>query len=152
MEEEKAFVRNPRATDLPLISGGFAFHIENVKLVQTLEKIAMEMGVEFVEGRVSGVERGPKGIAALCLEDGRRMQADFFVDCSGFRSELLGRTLEEPFISYDRALFCDRAVIGGWDRTTETILPYTIAETMDAGWAWQIEHEHHINRGYVYSS
>ena len=152
MEEEKAFLRNPRATDLPLISGGFAFHIENVKLVQTLEKIAMEMGVEFVEGRVSGVERGPEGIAALFLEDGRRMEADFFVDCSGFRSELLGRTLEEPFISYDRALFCDRAVVGGWDRTTEPILPYTIAETMDAGWAWQIEHEHHINRGYVYSS
>jgi tryptophan halogenase len=23
---------------------------------------------------------------------------------------------------------------------------------MDAGWSWQIEHEHHINRGYVYSS
>ncbi len=23
---------------------------------------------------------------------------------------------------------------------------------MDAGWAWQIEHEHHINRGYVYCS
>jgi tryptophan halogenase len=23
---------------------------------------------------------------------------------------------------------------------------------MDAGWAWQIEHEHHVNRGYVYSS
>ena len=34
----------------------------------------------------------------------------------------------------------------------EPILPYTIAETMDAGWAWQIEHEHHINRGYVYCS
>ncbi|HET6408229.1 MAG TPA: tryptophan 7-halogenase, partial [Chthoniobacteraceae bacterium] len=53
---------------------------------------------------------------------------------------------------YDRSLFCDRAVIGGWDRTTEPILPYTTAETMDAGWSWQIEHEHHINRGYVYSS
>ena len=23
---------------------------------------------------------------------------------------------------------------------------------MNAGWAWQIEHEHHVNRGYVYSS
>ena len=32
------------------------------------------------------------------------------------------------------------------------ILPYTTAETMDSGWAWQIEHEHLINRGYVYSS
>jgi tryptophan halogenase len=65
---------------------------------------------------------------------------------------LLGRALEEPFLSYDRSLFCDRAVVGGWERTTEPILPYTTAETMDAGWAWQIEHEHHINRGYVYSS
>ena len=58
----------------------------------------------------------------------------------------------EPFRSYQDALFCDRAVIGGWPRTEEPILPYTTAETMDAGWCWQIEHEHFINRGYVYSS
>ena len=43
-------------------------------------------------------------------------------------------------------------MVGGWVRTAEPILPYTTAETMDAGWAWQIEHEHHVNRGYVYSS
>jgi tryptophan halogenase len=43
-------------------------------------------------------------------------------------------------------------VVGGWERTSEPILPYTTAEQMDAGWAWQIEHEHHVNRGYVYSS
>ena len=43
-------------------------------------------------------------------------------------------------------------MIGGWPRTSEPIKPYTVAETMDAGWCWQIEHEHWINRGYVYSS
>jgi tryptophan halogenase len=43
-------------------------------------------------------------------------------------------------------------VIGGWARTNEPIKPYTLAETMDAGWCWQIEHENWINRGYVYSS
>jgi tryptophan halogenase len=43
-------------------------------------------------------------------------------------------------------------VIGGWPRTSEPLLAYTTAETMDAGWCWQIEHEHWINRGYVYSS
>ncbi len=42
--------------------------------------------------------------------------------------------------------------MGGWERTAEPILPYTTAETMDSGWAWRIDHEHHINRGYVYSS
>jgi tryptophan halogenase len=76
-----------------------------------------------------------------------------FVDASGFRSELLGRALEEPYVSYASSLFCDRAVIGGWTRgSDEPILPYTTAETMDAGWAWRIDHEHHVNRGYVYCS
>jgi hydrogenase maturation factor len=64
----------------------------------------------------------------------------------------LGRTLGEPFLSFEDALFCDRAVIGGWPRTDEPIKPYTVAETMDSGWCWQIEHENWINRGYVYSS
>ena len=151
MAAGKAFPRNPNGGG-PDMSGGFGFHIENKKLVETLEFMAAELGVDFIEGKVSGTERGPAGITALRLEDGQRLAADFFVDCSGFRSELLGGALAEPFVSYDRALFCDRAVVGGWDRTDEPILPYTIAETMEAGWAWQIEHEHHINRGYVYCS
>ena len=152
MEAAKAFPRNPHADGAPDMNVGFGFHIENLKLVATLEGLAQELGVELIEGRVSGAERGPEGIGALRLDDGRRLEADLFVDSSGFRSELLGRALEEPFESYDRALFCDRAVIGGWERITEPILPYTIAETMEAGWAWQIEHEHHVNRGYVYCS
>lgn len=147
----KAFPRQPDGC--PDIQGWHAFHIENKKLVDVLELVACENGVEIIDGKVIGSDRLPEGgLAAVHLEDGRRLGADFFIDCSGFRSELLGRTLEEPFVSFDRSLFCDRAVVGGWDRTTEPILPYTTAETMDAGWAWQIEHEHHVNRGYVYSS
>src|SRR4029077_4005543 len=92
------------------------------------------------------------GITALHLESGERVTADLFVDASGFRSELLGRTLEVPYLSFEQYLFCDRAVIGGWPRTDEPIKPYTVAETMDAGWCWQIEHEKWINRGYGYAS
>ena len=152
MEAGRAFPRNLRAGGVPEMSVAYGFHIENVKLVETLEMIATAAGVTFIEGKMSGAERGPKGIAALLLEDGRRLEAELFVDCSGFRSELIGRTMGEEFEDYRRALFCDRAVIGGWERTTEPILPYTIAETMEAGWAWRIDHEHHINRGYVYCS
>ena len=65
---------------------------------------------------------------------------------------LLSRTLQEPFNSFSDSLFCDRAIVGNWDRTTEPILPYTTAETMDCGWCWQIHHEPTINRGYVYCS
>jgi tryptophan halogenase len=151
MRQDKAFPR--QSNGCPDIQPWHAFHIENKKFVDVLELVAREVGVEIIDGRVTGSERGPAGIAAVHLEDGRKIKADFFIDSSGFRSELLGKALEEPFISFDRSLFCDRAVVGGWDRQPdEPILPYTTAETMEAGWSWQIEHEHHVNRGYVYSS
>lgn len=148
----KVFPRQPNGA--PDVQGWHAFHIENQKFVSVLELVARQAGVEIVDGKVTSTERLPDGgIAAVHLEDGQRLAADFFIDCSGFRSELLGKALAEPYVSFDKSLFCDRAVVGGWDRgPDEPILPYTTAETMDAGWSWQIEHEHHVNRGYVYSS
>jgi tryptophan halogenase len=151
MAQKKAFPRQKNGTG-PEIPPWHAFHLENPKLVACLEAVAREIGIEFIDARIDGAERGPAGIAAVVLEDDRKLEADLFIDASGFRSELLGRALKEPFISYDKSLFCDRAVVGSWQRTDEQILPYTTAETMDAGWCWQIEHENSINRGYVYSS
>ncbi|MHA3774006.1 FAD-dependent oxidoreductase [Verrucomicrobiota bacterium sgz303538] len=150
MAQDKVF---PPARDgLPELHPSFAYHIENKKLVAYLEARARDFGVMITDATVSFVERDGELVSAVVLESGERLVADFFVDASGFRSELLGRELKEPYHSFDRALFCDRAVIGGWARTDEPIKPYTMAETMNAGWCWQIEHEHWINRGYVYSS
>ena len=151
MEQGRAFPRQPGGAG-PDIIPAHAFHVENCHLVETLERIGREWGVEFIEAKIASVERGPDGLAALHCEDGRRLAADFFIDASGFRSELLGRALEEPFESYARSLFCDSAVTERWPRTDEPILSYTTAETMDAGWCWQIEHEHYVDRGYVFSS
>jgi tryptophan 7-halogenase len=150
MARDLAFMRGRDGR--PAWHNGYAFHIENIKLVGALETLCREAGVEITDGTMCAAEPGPQGIAALVLESGERVEADLFVDASGFRSELLGRALEVPYQSFDRTLFCDRAVIGGWPRTSEPIKPYTTAETMDAGWCWQIEHEHFINRGYVYAS
>jgi tryptophan halogenase len=152
MAENKVFAQQVNGGGAPDVQPWHAFHIENAKFVEVLELLVRQLGIEIIDGKVTGVDRGPQGVERLHLEDGRQLNADLYIDASGFRSELLGRAFAEPFVSYSPALFCDRAVIGGWDRTTEPILPYTIAETMDSGWSWQIEHEHHINRGYVYSS
>ncbi len=158
MAQDKAFARNRDGS--PNLNTPHAFHLENLKLIAWLDSHAKKLGIEIEDANVTGVETGPvtttgreeRGVHALVLADGRRVQADLFVDASGFRSELLGRALEVPYVSFERSLFTDRAVIGGWERTDEVIKPYTIAETMDSGWAWQIEHAHFINRGYVYSS
>jgi len=149
MSQDKAFPRQQNGA--PLFHKSHAFHIENLKLVRWLEEVCRTFGVQIVDATVTA-ERGEKGIDALKTETGERLTADLYVDASGFRSELLGRALQEPHLSYSDALFCDRAIIGGWPRTDEPIKPYTVAETMEAGWCWQIEHENWINRGYVYAS
>jgi tryptophan halogenase len=150
MAAGKAFARQPNGA--PDLQRNVAYHIENAEFVAYLERRARERGVAITDATVVEVERNADGVAALKLDTGERAAADWFLDCSGFRSELIGQALGEPFLSYSDTLFCDRAVAGGWERTNEPLLPYTTTETMDAGWAWQIEHDHHVNRGYVYSS
>ena len=151
MRHDKAFPK--QANGCPDIQPWHAFHLENVMLVAALEEFAVSIGVEIINGKIIDSEKAPQGISAVLLEDGRKFEADFFVDSSGFRSLLLGDALQEPFVSYASSLFSDRAVVGGWVRgEEEPILPYTTAETMNCGWSWQIEHEEHVNRGYVYSS
>jgi|688.fasta_scaffold36562_2 tryptophan halogenase len=150
MANDRVFMRGPDG--YPNVGDDVAYHIENELLVGYLERHVREAGVTITDGTVERVERADYGVKALHLNDGTSHKADLFVDASGFGSVLLGQTMKEPFESFKSSLFCDKAVVGGWARTTEAIKPYTTVETMDSGWCWQIEHEHRINRGYVYSS
>lgn len=150
MDAGNSFLR--QENDDPLIDNSAAFHLENVRFVDYLENQAAANGVQLIDARISEVTGGEAGVAQLTLDDGRVFSADLYVDASGFRSLLLGDFLGEPFASFDDSLFCDRAIIGAWQRSEETILPFTTSDTMTAGWSWRIDHEHHINRGYVYSS
>jgi len=148
MKAGKAFASGP--LNKPLIKGEYAFHIENEKLVRCLTNIAIEKGVVMEEDTLLHAETDEIGVRSLRFQSGVTRSADLYIDASGFRTELIGKALEVPFQSFAGSLFCDRAVIGGWVRQEEPLQAYTTAETMDAGWCWQIEHEHFINRGYVY--
>ncbi len=150
MGQEKAFTTGP--LNRPVIKGQYAFHIENHRLVSCLEAIAVRSGITVEDDTLDRVEMAGGEVAALHFKNSGNRTADLYIDASGFRAELIGKALNEPFKSFAGGLFCDRAVIAGWERTDEPILPYTTAETMDHGWCWQIEHETFINRGYVYGS
>lgn len=151
MGEAKAFLRQPNGA--PHIDHAVGYHIENERFVSFLERRARAQGVTILDGTVESVAQTEAGIESLLLKDGRRFSADFFVDCSGFVSLLLGKTLATPYESFASTLYCDRAVVGGWARgADEPILPYTTSETMDSGWCWRIDHPEKIIRGYVYGS
>jgi tryptophan halogenase len=150
MDSGGCFLRRPDG--FPTIDRDAAYHLENVTFVGFLEGHARRIGVSVHDDNVVHVRQNEHGVAGLTMASGVEVQADLYLDCSGFRSLLLGQALKEPFLSFNSSLYCDRAIIGGWDRGEERVLPFTVAETMNAGWCWQIDHEHRIHRGYVHSS
>lgn len=150
MARAKAFPTGPLGK--PVIAGEYAFHIENHALVEFLEKLAAKRGITLHDETLLETSHEGDRITELVFRSGIRCSADLIIDASGFRAELIGNTLGEPFKDYSHTLFCDRAIVAGWERTDETLHTYTTAETMDSGWSWQIEHENRINRGYVYAS
>jgi tryptophan halogenase len=86
------------------------------------------------------------------MESGDRIEGDLFVDCSGFVSLLLGRTLGAEWEDWSHWLPCDRAVAMPCASPPGPIEPYTRATAMKAGWRWRIPLQHRVGNGYVYSS
>lgn len=131
----------------------FGYHFENDSFVTFLETHFTTLGGILIDKKCLKVTKKEGEIEFLKLDDGTKISADLFIDASGFSGLLINDTLGVPYIDMNDTLFCDRAVVGGWERQdNETIKHYTTAETMDAGWCWKIEHTNRINRGYVFAS
>ncbi|MEO0461370.1 MAG: tryptophan halogenase family protein [Myxococcota bacterium] len=130
-----------------------AFHVDAAQLAQFLARASIERGVKHVVGNVVEVTLSETGsIESVVLESGERVQGDLFVDCTGFRSVLLGGALQEPFLSDGGSLFCDAAVAMHADnRHEDGLAPYSSAPAGRAGWMWDIPLLERAGTGYVYS-
>jgi tryptophan 7-halogenase len=117
------------------------------------ERATGQLGVVHVEGRIVRAERDGDGgdIRHVVLADGRSLAADLFIDCSGFRSLLLGEALDVPYEDWTHLLPCDRAVAIPCDRDGP-LAPFTRSTALRAGWQWRIPLQHRVGNGYVYSS
>jgi tryptophan halogenase len=118
-----------------------------------LRDYAQERGVKRIEGRIVDVELRPEDgfVSSLTLADGRRLEADLFVDCSGFRGVLIEGALKAGYEEWTHWLPCDRAIAlpcAG----TGPLTPYTRATARESGWMWRIPLQHRVGNGHVYSS
>lgn len=136
----------------PVPAMPYAYHFDAGLYAKFLRGYAEARGVERIEGRILSAERGDNGdVARLTLEDERSIGGNLFVDCSGFRSLLLGDTLGVGYEDWSHWLPCDRAVAVPSARVADPI-PYTRAIARPAGWQWRIPLQHRTGNGYVYSS
>jgi tryptophan 7-halogenase len=142
----------PRTQD-PFLEVPHAYHFDSGLYGQYLRRISEANGVVRTEGLIARVVTDPVSghVRALCLEDGRTVQGDLFVDCSGMRGLLIQQTLGVGYDDWSHWLPCDRALAVPSERLPTT-RPYTRSIAHRAGWQWQIPLQHRIGNGLVYSS
>ncbi|MEX2479617.1 MAG: tryptophan halogenase family protein [Gammaproteobacteria bacterium] len=132
----------------------YAYHFDAGLIGEFLKGYAVSRGVEHVIDTVSEVRRLDNGdLAGVEAGEHGFIEADFFVDCTGFASLLIGKTLGVPFHSYKNLLFNDRAVAMPTAHEADSGLPSeTLSTAMKYGWRWKIPLTNRYGNGYVYSS
>lgn len=131
-----------------------AYHLDNPSFVGWLRPLAEVRGIERVEADIVAVERDGSGsVAALRTREGQSLRFDFYLDCSGFPSLLMGEALGSPWVGWETSLFNDRALVASRPRPAHTEpAPFTEARAFSSGWCWNTPVRGTDHRGYVYSS
>jgi glycine/D-amino acid oxidase-like deaminating enzyme len=148
----------PKLITTPEYAGvaNYAYHLDAGRFAGFVrDHCVKKLGVRHIVDDVTGVVRNDAGdIDAVHTRKSGPLAADLFIDCSGFRSLLLGETLGVPFVDRSDVLFIDRALAMQVPHEDERsdIVPYTISTAQKHGWIWDIGLQSRRGVGYVFSS
>ncbi len=147
------FTRPVSLAKSPLETITYALHLDATLFAAYLRVFAEARGVTRTEGKIQSVARRSTDgyIASLTLESGAKIEADLFIDCTGFRGLLIAGALETGYEDWTRWLPCDRAVAVPCERSGP-LSSHTLTIARDVGWQWRIPLQHRVGNGYVYSS
>jgi tryptophan halogenase len=131
-----------------------AYHMDAALFGEFLrEKVCMPNGVVHIKEHIEQFKKSSDGyLESLVLRNGDELEADLYLDCTGFKSLILEKTMNIPFHSFSKWLPNDRAWV--------THVPYTDKEVemenvtnctaIDNGWVWNIPLYSRIGSGYVF--
>jgi tryptophan halogenase len=128
-----------------------AFHFDATKFgIWLRDNYCLPRGVKHIKEEILSVEQDENGITSL----NNKHKADLYIDCTGFKSLLLSKTLKEPFESYSDLLPNDSAWATRipYKNKEKELVSYTNCTAIQNGWVWNIPLWSRIGTGYVYSS
>jgi tryptophan 7-halogenase len=129
----------------------YALHVDLALMTRYLRSVAERSGVILLARKVVGVSRRDDGfLDELQFEDGGKLRADLFLDCTGARAELMG-AMDAPFEDWKKWLPCDRMLIAPGP-LEEIRPPYSRLSARACGWQWRIPLQQNLSLGHVYSS
>jgi len=134
----------------------YAYHLDAGKFSGFIQAHCVnKLGVTHILADMTSINTADNGdIASIETEQAGTIEGDLFIDCTGFKSLLLGEHYDVPFIDCSDVLFIDTALaVHAPYETPETeIASHTISTAQDAGWIWDIGLSSRRGVGHVYSS
>jgi tryptophan halogenase len=130
----------------------WALHLDASLFAAHMRAHAERFGCVRIDGRIESVDlRDDGNIGAVRLADGRTVGGELFIDCSGFRSLLLGEAMGVPYEDWGDLLLCDSA-FAVQSESGEDLPSYTKVSARAAGWQWRIPLQQRNGNGIVFSS
>lgn len=152
MAQHGKFSRPVADLNHPSSAFNYAYHLDATLYAALLRQHSIAQGVDWLDGKVTAVTQKTDGdITQLLLEDGRKVNGDLFIDCSGFSALLIEKTLQAGYDNWQHWLPCDKALAVPSEKDP---IPasYTSSKAMAAGWQWRIPLQHRTGNGLVYCS
>ncbi len=138
------------------IPTGYAFHMNALKYADYLRDFSTARGVTHYLDNVLKVKLAESGkILSVMTASGKSLQADLFIDCTGFTSLLIETALDVGWVDFSPWLLCDRALVMQVPYEHHypgLVRPHTMATALSAGWVWDIPLQNRRGVGYVHSS
>lgn len=151
--KQNRFMRSSNVKNSPLSAIPHAYHFDASLYALYLRKFSEKLGVNRIEGLVEQVIQDPATgfITGIQLQDGVKVEGDFYIDCSGFRGLLIEQCLQTGYEDWSRYLPCNSAQAVPAE-PIHPKPPYTKVIAHGVGWQWQIPLQHRTGNGIVYSN
>lgn len=134
----------------------YAYHLDAGTFSSFLQKHCVNnLGVKHVLDHVTDIKNKENGdIEAVLTANNGEIKGELFIDCTGFKSLLLGENQNVAFKSCKDVLFADKAlaVHVPYTNNESRIASHTISSAQRAGWIWDIGLSTRRGVGHVYAS
>jgi tryptophan halogenase len=129
------------------------FHFDARESAKYFKKIGVERGIIHIDGVISNFSQKENGdVSIIHLKDGRNIECDYIIDCSGFARLLIGNLYKSEWNSYSEFLSANSAIAYFLPQTDKIGKKTTQTQSiaMKYGWMWQVPLQHRWGCGYVY--